>query len=46
MVAAGLLGREAGGVRGAVAAAGLLGRKTGRGYYDYSSGKQESYWKL
>lgn len=25
---------------------GLLGRKTSRGFYDYASGKQESYWKI
>ncbi|MBC7246161.1 MAG: 3-hydroxyacyl-CoA dehydrogenase family protein [Actinobacteria bacterium] len=27
-------------------ASGLLGRKTARGFYDYGSGKQESYWKV
>jgi len=27
-------------------ASGNLGRKTGRGWYDYSSGKQENYWQL
>ncbi|MBK5093026.1 MAG: hypothetical protein JJE48_05865, partial [Actinobacteria bacterium] len=27
-------------------ASGLLGRKSKKGFYDYSSGQQEPYWKL